>query len=100
MLKQVVDGCIVKVSHLVGTRFRTLSRNETRQLAWRGIGKDIAVSHMHASLVGLDNDSGNYQRRTSKFEEIVGGSHLVHLEDGGKDVTEGSLGVVCRSHIS
>ena len=54
---------------------------------------------MQACLVGLDDDAGDDKRGTAQLEEIVGGTDLIHLEDGGKDVAEPAFGVVGRSHV-
>ena len=51
---------------------------------------------MHTSLVGLDDDTGNDQRRTAEFEEVVGSTHTVHLQDTSKDIAESPLGIVGR----
>ena len=49
---------------------------------------------MKTGLVRLDDDTGDYERCASQFEEVVCCSHLVHLQDVGKDVAESTLCVV------
>ena len=54
---------------------------------------------MQPGLVGLDDDAGDDERRAAQLEEIVGSTHLVHLEYACEDVAEGALCVVGRSHV-
>ena len=55
---------------------------------------------MQPGLVGLDDDTSDDERSASEFKEIVGSTHLVHLENLGEDVAEGFLRIVGRSHES
>ena len=99
-LQQIVDSGIVVVRHLVGTgAFGGRAGDQSGQLAGSGIGKDIAVGHMHAGLVGLDDDTGDHERGAAELKEVVGSAHLVHLKDRGKDVAEGAFGIVARSLV-
>ena len=65
LLQQIVDGGIVEVGNGVFFfRQRTVGHlyfagYEGCQFAGSRVGKDIAVGHMYAGLVGLDDDPGD-----------------------------------------
>ena len=52
-----VDGRVVKRGYLVTALAVALTTHQARQLAWSGVGEDVAVGHMHSSFVGLDDDA-------------------------------------------
>ena len=53
---------------------------------------------MQSCLVGLDDDTGDDERCAAEFKEVVGSTHLVHLQDLCEDIAERLLRIVGRSH--
>ena len=54
---------------------------------------------MQSGLIGLDDDTGNNERCTTEFEEVIRCAHLVHLQNTCKNVAEGALRIVNRSSV-
>ena len=81
-LQEVVDSRIVKVGNRgIGSRsfFYDFTSNQLSQLARCRIGKYVAIGHVQSCLICFDDDTGNDERRTTKFEEIISCANLVHL---------------------
>ena len=97
--EQGVDGAVVVVAHFIIASGGAVAGNEPCELSGRGIGKDIAIGHVHAGLVGLDNDPCHHERSTAQFKEIVGSPHAVRLQDVRENVAQGALGVAHRFRV-
>ena len=99
-LQEVVDGRVVEAGHrvvLLGLcRIDGFTSNQTSQLAWRGIGKYLTIRHVEIGFIGLDDDTSDDERRATEFEEVIGSSHAIHLQDIGEDVAEGTLRIIGR----
>ena len=98
-LQQVVDGCVVKACYLIEALLCRVARKEARQQAWRRVGEDVAVCHVQSRLVALDDDTRYHKRGAAKVEEVVGGSHLLHLQDISEDLGKHTLLLVAWLHI-
>ena len=95
-----VNGGVVEVGGIItSSSGNGLASDQSGQLTRRGISKDFAVSHVHAHLVGLNDDACHHQRGTAQFKEVVIGTHFVHLQNVSKDIAEGSLSIVGRGLV-
>ena len=54
---------------------------------------------MQPRLVAFDDDTRYHKRRAAKVEEVVGGSHLVHLQDISEDLGKHALLLVAWLHV-
>ncbi len=90
----IVVGAVV----LVGASHRDTC-HQLGQLARRRVGEHIAIGHVNACLVGLNDDTGHHERGAAQFEEVVGGTDLVHSDNVFEDAAEQTFGVVSRLNI-
>ena len=98
-LQQVINGGIVEVGDGIALVSAFAAIDQLCQLTRRRIGKHITVGHMQSGLVGFDDDTRDDERRTTQLEEVVGSTHLVHLQDACKDIAESLFGIVGRGCI-
>ena len=73
--------------------------NELRQVARRGVRKQVGVSYMLADFIGFDDHTRNHQRRATQFEEVIRRAYLFEHEHTGEDVGKEFLRVVGRCYI-
>ena len=102
MSQEGIDACIVEGSCLAVGLVVTLDTapNKLCKDARCGVSEDVAVGHMIAILIGLDDDAGDHERGASEFEEVVGGSDLIDGEDRGEDVAEEPLNIIGRGYVA
>ena len=103
LLQQVVQRLVIKIRdrriHSLTLRIGTAPADQFSKQAGRRMIEQVGIGYMLPGFLRLDDHTGNHQRGTSEFEEVIGSTHLVERKYGGKDICKQLLGIVGRLDI-